>query len=55
MLDTSFFVGKVKVISKNTNIFSRLFIIMHRTMLGATDYYKIPKVRTIEIGGVIEI
>ena len=55
MLDTSFFVGKIKVISKNTNIFSRLFIIMHRTMLGATDYYKIPKVRTIEIGGVIEI
>ncbi|CAO6130386.1 Kup K+ transporter [Candidatus Pelagibacterales bacterium] len=55
MLDTSFFVGKVKVISKNTNIFSRLFIIMHRTMLGATEYYKIPKVRTIEIGGVIEI
>jgi len=55
MLDTSFFVGKVKVISKNSNIFSRLFILMHRTMLGATEYYKIPKDRTIEIGGVIEI
>ena len=55
MLDTSFFVGKVKVISKNSNIFSRLFILMHRTMLGATEYYKIPKDRTIEIGGVVEI
>jgi KUP system potassium uptake protein len=55
MLDTSFFIGKVKVISKNSNIFSRLFILMHRTMLGATEYYKIPKDRTIEIGGVIEI
>ena len=55
MLDTSFFVGKVKVVSKNSNIFSRLFILMHRTMLGATEYYKIPKDRTIEIGGVVEI
>ena len=55
MLNTSFFVGKVKVVSVNTNIFSRLFIIMHRTMLGATEYYKIPKDRTIEIGGVLEI
>ena len=55
MLDTSFFIGKVKIVSKNANIFSRLFILMHRTMLGATEYYKIPKDRTIEIGGVIEI
>jgi len=55
MLDTSFFIGKVKVVSKNANVFSRLFILMHRTMLGATEYYKIPKDRTIEIGGVIEI
>ena len=55
MLDTSFFIGKVKVVSKNANIFSRLFILMHRTMLGATEYYKIPKDRTVEIGGVIEI
>lgn len=55
MLDTSFFIGKVKVVSKNPNIFSRLFILMHRTMLGATEYYKIPKDRTVEIGGVIEI
>jgi KUP system potassium uptake protein len=55
MLDTSFFIGKVKVVSRNANIFSRLFILMHRTMLGATEYYKIPKDRTVEIGGVIEI
>jgi KUP system potassium uptake protein len=55
MLDTSFFIGKVKVVSKNANIFSRLFILMHRIMLGATEYYKIPKDRTVEIGGVIEI
>jgi KUP system potassium uptake protein len=55
MLDTSFFIGKVKVVSKNANIFSRLFILMHRIMLGATEYYKIPKDRTVEMGGVIEI
>jgi len=28
---------------------------MHRTMLGATEYYKIPKEKTVELGGVIEI
>jgi KUP system potassium uptake protein len=55
MLDTSFFIGKVKVVSKNANIFSRLFILMHRIMLGATEYYKIPKDRTVEMGSVIEI
>jgi len=28
---------------------------MHRMMMGATEYYKIPKERTVELGGVIEI
>lgn len=56
MLETSFFVGKIKIVSKDSaSIINRLFILMHRMMLGATEYYKIPKERTIELGGVIEI
>jgi KUP system potassium uptake protein len=55
MMETSFFVGKVKVIAKKPSIFTSLFIYMHRLMLGATEYYKIPKERVIELGGVIEI
>jgi len=55
MEETSFFVGKVKVIAKDPTIPTRLFIFMHRVMMGATEYYKIPKERTVELGGVIEI
>ena len=55
MEETSFFVGKVKVIAKDPSIVTRLFIFMHRIMMGATEYYKIPKDRTVELGGVIEI
>ena len=55
MMETSFFVGKVKVTAKKPSIFTSLFIYMHRLMLGATEYYKIPKERVIELGGVIEI
>ena len=55
MMETSFFVGKVKVTAKKPTIFTSLFIYMHRLMLGATEYYKIPKERVIELGGVIEI
>ena len=55
MEETSFFVGKVKVIAKDPSIITRLFIFMHRIMMGATEYYKIPKERTVELGGVIEI
>jgi KUP system potassium uptake protein len=55
MEETSFFVGKVKVIAKDPSIVTRLFIFMHRIMMGATEYYKIPKERTVELGGVIEI
>jgi len=55
MEETSFFVGKVKVIAKDPSIVTRLFIFMHRIMMGATEYYKIPKEQTVELGGVIEI
>ncbi|NCU63047.1 MAG: potassium transporter Kup, partial [Candidatus Fonsibacter lacus] len=37
MEETSFFVGKVKVIAKDPSIITRLFIFMHRIMMGATE------------------
>jgi len=55
MATTSFFVGRIKIVSKDTSIINRLFIYMHRMMQSATEYYQIPRNKTVEIGGVVEI
>jgi KUP system potassium uptake protein len=59
LLETSFFVGREKVVlSKDGGIWTwrkRLFIFMHRTMLSATEYFRIPTNRVVELGGQIEI
>jgi KUP system potassium uptake protein len=60
LLETSFFVGREKVvIGKFGGSFwtwrKRLFIFMHRTMLSATEYLRIPSNRVVELGGQIEI
>jgi len=55
MATTSFFVGRIKIVSKDTSIINRLFIYMHRMMQSATEYYQIPGNKTVEIGGVVEI
>jgi KUP system potassium uptake protein len=56
LLEISFFIGKEKVIArKDTSWFFGLFILMHRMMLGATDYYKIPEDHAVELGGHISI
>ena len=56
LLEISFFIGKEKVIArKDTSWFFGLFILMHRMMLGATDYYKIPEDHAVELGGHINI
>jgi KUP system potassium uptake protein len=59
LLETSFFVGREKVIlGKSDGIWTwrkRLFIVMHRTMLSATEYFRIPTNRVVELGGQIEI
>jgi len=56
LMEISFFIGKEKVVAKpdSPQILS-LFIMMHRMMLGATDYFKIPPGHAIEIGGHIAI
>jgi KUP system potassium uptake protein len=59
LLETSFFVGREKVVlGKDGGIWTwrkRLFIFMHRTMLSATEYFRIPTNRVVELGGQIEI
>ena len=56
LMEISFFIGKEKVVVKpGSSQFLSLFVLMHRMMLGATDYFKIPPGHAIEIGGHIAI
>ncbi len=59
LLDTSFFVGREKIVAGNRTRFWRwrkgLFIFMSNTMLDATEFFRIPTNRVIELGGQIEI
>jgi KUP system potassium uptake protein len=59
LLETSFFVGREKlVIGKHSLVWDwrkRLFIMMHSTMMSATEYFRIPSNRVVELGGQIEI
>ncbi|MGH6980934.1 MAG: potassium transporter Kup, partial [Stellaceae bacterium] len=59
LLETSFFVGREKIVaSKKTRLWrwrKGLFILMSNTMLDATEFFRIPPNRVIELGGQIEI
>jgi KUP system potassium uptake protein len=56
LMEISFFIGKEKVVAREgTSWFFGLFILLHRMMLGATDYYKIPEDHAVELGGHISI
>jgi KUP system potassium uptake protein len=59
LLETSFFVGREKIILGNRTRFWRvrkqIFIFMSNTMLDATEFFRIPTNRVIELGGQIEI
>jgi KUP system potassium uptake protein len=56
LMDISFFVGKEKVVAKHGSPWLLApFVMMHRMMQGATEYFKIPFDHAIEIGGHIEI
>ena len=58
LMDVSIFVGKEKVVTRSrglTSVLLGLFILVHRAMLGATEYYKIQPNHVIELGGQIEI
>jgi len=59
MMDTSFFVGRVTIVpdrqSRLGGIRCKLFEVMHRNALAATEFFRIPPNRVIELGGQVEI
>jgi KUP system potassium uptake protein len=55
MMDTSFFVGRVTIVSRLNAIRYRLFEAMHRNALAATEFFRIPPNRVVELGGQVEI
>src|SRR5215470_14995693 len=59
MMDTSFFVGRVKIVAERKSRFGaircKFFEVMHRNALAATEFFRIPPNRVIELGGQIEI
>ncbi|HKM88207.1 MAG TPA: KUP/HAK/KT family potassium transporter [Xanthobacteraceae bacterium] len=59
LMDTSFFVGRLTIVStaasRWTRISSKVFEAMHRNALAATEFFHIPPNRVIELGSQIEI
>ena len=59
MMDTSFFVGRVMIVSAKHSRLSafrrEVFETMHRNALPATEFFRIPPNRVIELGGQVEI
>jgi len=60
LMETSFFIGREKVVvGAATPHFWRwrkkLFIFMQATMLNATEFFRVPSNRVVELGGQIEI
>ncbi len=56
LMEISFFVGKEQVIATNSSpLLMAPFIYMHRSMQGASEYFKIPLEHAIELGGYVEI
>ncbi|MBV8698727.1 MAG: potassium transporter Kup [Bradyrhizobium sp.] len=59
MMETSFFVGRVKIVpARHSNLGRfrcRIFEVMHRNALAATDFFRIPPNRVIELGSQTEI
>jgi KUP system potassium uptake protein len=59
LADVSFFIGNESVTSNSGSWMERLgdsvFIVLHRNMMRAVDYFQIPPGHTIELGGHIEL
>lgn len=59
MMDTSFFVGRVKIVPAKSSALGsfrcKVFEVMHRNALAATDFFRIPPNRVIELGSQTEI
>jgi KUP system potassium uptake protein len=59
LMDTSFFVGREKLLAGKRRTMSRwrkqIFILMANNMLDATEFFRIPPNRVVELGGQTEI
>jgi KUP system potassium uptake protein len=59
LLETSFFIGREKIVAgKRAPLWrwrKQLFIFMQSTMLTATEFFRIPSNRVVELGGQIEL
>jgi KUP system potassium uptake protein len=59
LMDTSFFVGRLTIVptaaSRLNRIRSKLFEAMHRNALAATEFFRIPPNRVIELGSQLAI
>jgi KUP system potassium uptake protein len=59
LMDTSFFVGRVKIVPATNSALGsfrcKVFEVMHRNALAATDFFRIPPNRVIELGSQTEI
>jgi KUP system potassium uptake protein len=59
MMDTSFFVGRVTIVADKHSRISAIrrdvFEVMHRNALAATEFFRIPPNRVVELGGQVEI
>jgi KUP system potassium uptake protein len=59
MMETSFFVGRVTIVPEPKSKFgafrSKVFEVMHRNAMPATEFFRIPPNRVIELGGQVEI
>jgi KUP system potassium uptake protein len=59
MMDTSFFVGRVTIVASQHSGFNafrrQVFDFMHRNAQPATEFFRIPPNRVIELGGQVEM
>ena len=59
MMQTSFFVGRVTIVADRRSGMSairrQVFEVMHRNALSATEFFRIPPDRVIELGGQVAI
>jgi KUP system potassium uptake protein len=56
LMEISFFVGKEQVIATHSSpLLMAPFIYMHRSMQGASEYFRVPLDHAIELGGYVEI
>ena len=59
LMDTSFFVGHEKIVPNRRTTwlipFKRLFVLLSELALDATEFFRIPVNRVVELGGQVEI